>query len=369
MKRTVLVLVLAICCFVAKTQEEYKFKPIIDLGVSKVKSQDRTGTCWCYSTISFIESELLRMGKAEYDLSEMYIVRKVYEAKALRHIKTHGKSNFSQGGQAHDVMNEVVAYGLVPESIYSGKMYRSEIHDHKELSHVLSSFLSGVLKARNPTNVWFSAYNSILDVYMGETPKQFNVDGKMYTPQSFAKSLDIDVDNYVEITSYKNMPYYEKSSLLIPDNWSNDEYYNVHLDEFMEIMEYSLKQGYTFVWDGDVSDNGFSHKNNIAIVDDGNNKEKLYLTEPIKEKHISEDYRQEMFDNFNITDDHLMHIVGLVKDKDGTVYYKTKNSWGTESNTNGGYLNMSTEFMRLHSVAILVHKDAIPKKLKNKLGI
>lgn len=369
MKRIILPLLL-ICALAVNAQEEgYKFEKLIDLKTSTVKSQDRTGTCWCYSTISFLESELLRMGKPEYDLSEMYIVKRAYEEKAKNYIKTHGESNFSQGGQAHDVLNEMVDHGLVPESAFLGRRYESEKHNHRELSTVTKYFLDGVLKARNPTTVWYEAFQAILDTYFGKDPVNFDYNGKNYTPQTFAKELGIDVNDYVEITSYTDMPYYEQSVLVIPDNWNWEKYYNVPLDELMQVMDYSLEQGYTFVWDGDMSDKGFSHKDNVAVVEESGDKEKDYLKNPIEEQHINADFRQKEFNNFNVTDDHLMHITGTVKDQNGTIYYKTKNSWGTESNKFGGYLNMSTEFMRLHTVAIMVHKDAIPKELKKKLNI
>lgn len=369
MKKLLLPILLTCALMVNAQDEGYEFQTIIDLGVSSVKSQDRTGTCWCYSTVSFLESELLRMGKPEYDLSEMYFVKKAYEQKAMNYIKSQGKSNFSQGGQAHDVLNEIKDHGIVPESAYKGIMYDSERHNHKELSNVLTYFLDGVLKTGQPTTVWFNAFAAILDSYLGTDPETFQVDGKSYTPNTYAKELGININDYVEITSYTDMPYYEKSILIIPDNWSNDMYYNVPLDELMSVMDYSLKEGYTFVWDGDMSDKGFSHKNNVAIVEDDMEKEMDYLNKPFEEKHIDADYRQAEYNNFNVTDDHLMHIVGLVKDQDGTMYYKTKNSWGTKSNEFGGFLNMSEEYMRLHTIAIMVHKNAIPKELKKKLNI
>lgn len=354
----------------------YKFENVVDLGVSTVKSQGSTGTCWCFATVSFLESELIRMGKPVTDLSEMYIVKNAYEYKAKLYIGTHGKSNFSQGGQAHDVMNEIIDHGIVPESIYDGKEYDSERHNHKELSKVLTNFLEGVLEAKKPSTVWMKAFNAIQEVYLGETPKSFEVDGKLFTPQTYASEMGIDANNYIEITSYTNMPYYEASELIIPDNWSHDNYYNLPLDEFMEVMEYSLNKGYTFVWDGDMSDKGFSRKTGIAIVEVETaedkevekEQEKSYFKNPINEKHIDAESRQAQFENFNVTDDHLMHITGIVKDQNGVKYYKTKNSWGVK-NMYDGFWNMSEEFMRLHTVAIMVHKDAVPKEILKKLKI
>lgn len=368
--RKLLVTLMILCFgFYLQAQESgCDFKPIVDLDVTSVKSQGRTGTCWCFATLSFLESELLRMGKPAYDLSEMYIVRHTYNKKARLYVGNHGMANFSQGGQAHDVLNEIVDHGIMPESAFSGIQYDSEEHNHRELSKVLKNFLDGVLEARQPTTVWQEAFNAILDVYLGKDPETFQYNGKEFTPKSFADELGIKADDYVEIMSVTNFPYYQKSQLLVPDNWSHDDYYNVPLDDFMEIMNNSLKQGYTFVWDGDVSDNGFSRKEGIAVVDNENDEEKNFLNRPVEEKHIDADTRQLKFERFNITDDHLMHITGLTEDQNGTVYYKTKNSWDTDHKYDG-YWFMSEQFMRLHTIAIMVHKDAIPKNIRKKLDL
>ena len=369
MKKLLLVLFIVLCFFIVKAQESgYEFKSVVDLDVSTVKSQGRTGTCWCFATVSFLESELLRLGKGEHDLSEMYIVKKAYEQKAMNYIKAHGKANFNEGGQAHDVTNEIIDHGIVPESVMDGIEYNSDKHNHNELRAVLTNFLDGVLKAKKPSNVWFKAFTAILDVYLGNDSKSFEYNGKTYTPNSFANELGISAENYVEITSYTDLPYYEASVLILPDNWSYDKYYNVPLDDFITIMENSINKGYTFVWDGDMSDAGFTRNEGIAVIEDENDKEKKYLEAPIKEKHIDADFRQAQYESFHITDDHLMHIVGIVKDQNGVKYYKTKNSWGTNS-IYKGFWNMSEEYMRLHTVAIMVHKDAIPKGIKNKLKL
>ncbi len=369
MKKLLIVTLILISTYNLQAQDtSYVFNPIVDLDVSTVKSQGRTGTCWCFSTISFLESELLRMGKAEYDLSEMYIVKNAYKEKARLYIGNHGMANFSEGGQAHDVFNELVDHGIVPESAFPGIQYNSESHNHRELSTVLKNYLDGVLEARQPTNLWPEAFSAILDVYLGEDPESFEYNEKEYTPKSFAADLGINPDDYVEIMSYTNVPYYEKEPLLVPDNWSKDDYYNVPLDEFIEIMNNSLKQGFTFVWDGDMSDKGFTRKEGIAVVDDENDDEKIFLSKPVKEEVIKPEFRQEEFENFNVTDDHLMHITGLSEDQNGTLYYKTKNSWGTDHKYEG-YWYMSEQFMRLHTVAIMVHKDAIPKNIRKKLNL
>ena len=369
MKKLFLSLMILCLGFYVEAQDSnYEFEAVADLETTSVKSQDRTGTCWCFATISFLESELLRMGKSAYDLSEMYIVKKAYEEKARLYIGNHGLSNFSQGGQAHDVFNEMIDHGIVPENVFPGIQYRSEGHNHKELSTVLKHYLDGVLEARRPTTVWQEAFSAILDVYLGEDPEIFTYEGKEYTPHFFYKELEINPDDYVEIMSCTNVPYYEKVPLLVPDNWSQDDYYNVPLDDFMEIMNYSLKQGYSFVWDGDMSDRGFTRKEGIAVVDNEKDKEKTFLKQPVDEKLIDPDFRQVEYETFNVTDDHLMHITGLSNDQNGTVYYKTKNSWGTDHKYDG-YWYMSEQFMRLHTVAIMVHKDAIPKSIRKKMDL
>ncbi|MFO7828289.1 MAG: C1 family peptidase [Bacteroidales bacterium] len=367
-KILITLMILCLGTYLQAQESGYDFKPIVDLDVTSVKSQGATGTCWCFSTVSFIESELLRMGKPAYDLSEMYIVKNAYKEKARLYIGNHGMANFSQGGQAHDVFNEIVDHGIVPESVFPGIKYDSESHNHRELSTVLKNYLDGVLDARRPTTVWTEAFSAILDVYLGKDPDAFQYNGKEYTPQSFANELGINPDDYVEIMSYTDVPFYEKSPLLVPDNWSHDDYYNVPLDDFMEIMNNSLKEGYTFVWDGDMSDKGFTRKESIAVVDDENDKEDTFLKQPIQEKTIDPDFRQLKFETFNVTDDHLMHITGLSEDQNGTVYYKTKNSWGTDHKYDG-YWYMSEQFMRLHTIAIMVHKDAIPKNIRKKLDL
>lgn len=348
-------------------QNDYKFKAISDIETSAVKSQDRTGTCWCYSTVSFIETELMRMGQPEMDLSEMFIVKKAYEQKADDYIRYHGNANFSQGGQAHDVMNEVIDHGFVPESVYSGIQYNSTYHNHSELASVLSHMLDGVLESRSRTvsDTWDDAFEAVLETYLGTEPTNFTYEGKEYTPVSFMKSTGFNPSDYIELTSYTHHPYYQKIVLEVPDNWSNDLYYNIPLEDLLEVMNYSLKEGYSITWDGDVSHKGFSHKAGVAVVPADEDAE--YDKEPIEEINIDAEARQKAFDEHSATDDHLMHLTGLFKDKEGTLYYKTKNSWGTDSNDFGGFLFMSENYIKLGTVAILVHKDAIPEHIMKKL--
>jgi bleomycin hydrolase len=331
---------------------------------STVKSQDRTGTCWSYATISFIETEALRMGKPELDLSEMFMARHAYTDKAIKYVRYHGNANFSQGGQAHDVMNVIRKHGISTEEAYPGLNYGSTAHNHSELEGLLKGMLDGFMKTSNNklSTAWLAAFNAAIEVYLGKTPAEINFQGKKYTPVSFAKDIvGINPDDYIELTSYAIYPYYKKADLEVPDNWSHDLYYNVPIDDLMAIMNHALNNGYSVCWDGDVSEEDFNREQGTAAISlkesDG------ILTDGI------EKMRQLTFDNHTTTDDHLMHITGLATDKNGTVFYLTKNSWGDKSNKYGGYLYMSNSFVQLKTVAIMVHKDAIPKDLRKKLGI
>ncbi|MBI9038441.1 MAG: aminopeptidase [Bacteroidales bacterium] len=360
-----------------EADSSYQFEVIYDVEASPVKSQDNTGTCWSFATISFLESEVLREKGKEYDLSEMFISREAYPDKAMNYVRLHGNANYGQGGQAHDVINAIRKSGIVPEDIYDGKMIGDKKHNHSEMSVVLKGMLDGVVKnrGRKLSPKWFEAYNSVLDIYLGQVPETFEYGGETYSPQSFQEELGINPDDYVEITSFNHHPFYEKFSLEIPDNWSFDDYYNLPLDEMIEVMEYSLENGYSIVWDGDVSDKQFSHKNGVAIVpltdfaEMSDEQKEKNLKEPEPQKEITQEMRQLAFDNYSSTDDHLMHITGMVKDQNGAKYYITKNSWGEESNDFGGYLNMSEPYIKLRTTAILVNKRGIPKNVIRKLGI
>ena len=369
-RNLLMLLVLCFYSFGLLAQDEiegYKFKDVTDIKVTNVKDQQRTGTCWSFSTTSFIEAELLRINKTEYDLSEMYFARNAYINKALGYIRYHGKFNFGEGGQAHDVVGQIKKHGFVTQEAYPGNMYDPGYFNHNELEQVLKAMLDVFITTPNRklTPVWLDAYTSVLDTYLGIIPETIEINGKKINPVDFAKSTGFNPDDYVEITSFTHHPYYEKVILELPDNWSNDPYYNVPLNELLEIMNYSLQEGYTFVWDGDVGFEGFSHKNNVAVVHDGD----YDFKNPKTEKEITVECRQKQFDNLTTTDDHLMHITALAQDQNGTIYYKTKNSWGEESNNFGGYLYMSETYMRLNTIAIMVHKNAIPKEIKEKLGI
>ena len=368
-------LMVVICCFSlqltgqvdTKQQKETKYEFTIEdkIDCTSVKSQGRTGTCWSYATSSFLESELIRKGKGMHDLSEMFVVSNIYKDKARNYIYRQGKANFSQGSLAHDPIAVAKRYGIVPEAVYAGKEKGAKRHDHSEMEKALKGMLDGVLKQKRLSKKWFTAFQAVLDVYLGETPEKFVYQGKEYTPKSFAKSMDINPDDYVSISSFTHHPFYEKFILEIPDNYSNGAFYNLPIHEVEAIVDNAIRNGYSVAWDGDVSEKGFSASKGIAVAPVDNKREDLF-TKPGPETNVTQEMRQETFESYATTDDHLMHLTGIAKDQKGTKYYLIKNSWG-EISPHKGFLYMSAPYMRLKMVAILVHKDAIPKDIAKKL--
>jgi len=354
-------------------QEPYKFTEVIDLEATPVISQGRTGTCWSFSTSSFLESEIIRLTGKQIDLSEMYNVRNTYPKKAENYIMRQGKAQFSEGGLAHDVMNSVAEFGLVPNEAYSGLFGEATGHNHAEMVAVLSSMLETYIDnpGRELSPTWRSAIDGVLDSYLGKNPSSFMYHGKEYTPESFLTMTKIKPEDYVTITSFDHAPFYDEFILNIPDNFSNGSYYNVPLDDMMNVIDYALQNGFTVELDCDVSERTFSSKDGVAVIPlrSENNIKALQGVYP--EKSIDQTYRQQQFENYKTTDDHLMHITGTLKDQNGTVYYKVKNSWGTnpERNANGGYVYFSESYMRLKTISVMIHKDAIPKEIAKKLTL
>jgi bleomycin hydrolase len=358
-----------------KKKEAYEFTILHQVETTPVKNQSRTGTCWSFAATSFIETELIRMGKGEHILSPMWFVRFAYPDKAEKYIRYHGSYNFSVGGQAHDVTNIVKRFGFVPEEFYKGMKIGEEEHNHGEMASVLEGIVDGVKKNRGGkiTPVWKNVFEAALNIYLGKPPEEFVYQGKTYTPKNFADSLGFNADDYVELTSYTHCPFYTAFDLEIPDNWSKDKYYNVPVDELIAIIDYALSNGYSVCWDGDVSEKEFDRKKGIAIVPldpieiiEG---EEDKSESPVKEKTITQEMRQTTFDNHTTTDDHLMHITGLAKDQNETKYYYTKNSWGTKDKKYDGYWYMSEKYVRLKTIAIMIHKNGIPQEIKTRLEL
>lgn len=368
--------------------EGFQFTTVVSLDATPVKNQSRTGTCWCFATTSFFESELMRMGKGEYDLSEMFVVRYNYIDRLEDNYLRRGKGNLGPGSLSHDWVRVFANYGMVPEEVYTGINYDSETHNHSELQAFVNAIAEVPVQRRNRSEQYYQIVNSVLNTYLGEVPASFTYNGTRYNPKSFAESLDINPDDYVEITSFSHIPFYTKGVVEVPDNWTHDRMYNVPIDELVEIMDYALENGYTVNWDGDVSERGFSHANGVAINPDVNKMEDLSETDrarfenvaggrdqgysfdmPLPEIDVTQEIRQAGYESFTTTDDHLMHVTGIVKDQNGTKYYITKNSWGTDRNKFGGYLNMSESYVKAKVIFIMVHKDAVPDAIRTKLGI
>ncbi|MBN1252585.1 MAG: aminopeptidase [Bacteroidales bacterium] len=373
-------------------QEGYKFTDIKRLPVTSVKDQYRSGTCWSFSGLAFLEAEMLRIGKTDVpDLSEMFVVRNCYFDKAVKNVRLHGALNFGGGGAFHDVIYVLKNYGLVPEEAYSGLQYGEDNHVHGELDEVLKDYIDGVIKNENKklSTAWKNGFSGILDAYFGQQFMKFTYKEKEYTPKSFAKSVvGLDEDDYVTITSFNHHPYYQPFILEIPDNWLWGQAYNLPMDVMLQVVDNSIENGYTVAWATDVSEKGFSHRNGVAIVPGKDIKEMndterskwesltkkeqealLYsFDNPIEEKKITQQIRQEDFDNYETTDDHGMLIIGTAKDQNGKKYYIVKNSWA-ESNKYKGYLYVSEAFILYKTTNIMVNKNAIPKEIKKSLKL
>ncbi len=361
-------IILLICCMIGFTLEaQFNFTDVKSIECTEVKSQDRTGTCWSFATSSFIESELIRLGNKNVDLSEMFVVRNIYKDKAFNYIMRQGKANFSEGSLSHDLLRIAGSKGMVPESAYSGKLDGNLKHDHSEMEAALKGFLDGVLKSKRLSNKWMAAFEAILDTYIGEAPSNFTVDGMKYTPKSYGESMGLNMDDYINITSFTHHPFYSQFILEIPDNYSNGSFYNVPLEDLMSITNNAIENGFSIAWDGDVSEKGFSAREGIAVLPFDESRKDIFKM-PGGEVTVTQEKRQELFENYSTTDDHLMHLVGTAKDQKGIKYFKIKNSWGKISDFEG-FLYMSEAYLKMKTISILVHKDAIPSKLRTKMGI
>ncbi|RLD56514.1 MAG: aminopeptidase [Bacteroidetes bacterium] len=372
--------------------EGYKFTIEKQVKTTSVKNQYRSGTCWSFGGMSFIETEMIRLGKDSVDLSEMFNVYHVYSDRAVKNVRLHGKFNFGGGAEISDPIDVIAKYGMVPESAYSGINYGEDNHVHGEMDEVLKDYIAGVIKNKNKklTPVWHKGFDAILDAYLGKIPEKFTYKGKEYTPKTFAeKVVGINPEDYIYITSFTHHPFYKPFIFDVPDNWAYKEFYNLPLDEMEQVIDNAINNGFSVGWSSDVSEKGFSFKDGLAIVPEKDianmsdserskweklsKREKeaqLYKFEkPGKEKVITQKMRQEAFDNYETTDDHVMHITGIAKDQNGTKYYYVKNSWGTTYNDYKGYFYASEAYVRYKTTSIAVHKDALPKSIAKKLGI
>ena len=374
-------------------EEGFVFTTVKELPITSIKNQNRAGTCWCYSSMAFLEAELLRMGKGEYDFSEMYIVHNTYLDRADKAVRTHGDASFSQGGSFYDVIYGMEHFGLVPEAeMRPGAMYGDSLSNHTELSAVSDAVVAAIAKGRlsklqsdaNGTPLWKKSIEAIHDIYLGERPEKFTYNGKEYTPKSFYESTGLNADDYVSLTSYTHHSFYSQFVLEIQDNWRWALSYNLPIDELMEVFDNAIMNGYSIAWGSDVSENGFT-RDGIAVMPDQEKaqelsgsdmahwlkmkpEEKKLNTKPQPQIWCTQEQRQLAYDNWETTDDHGMLIYGIAKDQEGNEYYMVKNSWGKTGKYDGIWY-ASKAFVRYKTMNIVVHKDALPKDIAKKLGI
>ena len=398
MKKILTASALSLLCVSGIAQDQPKdegfvFTTVKELPITSVKNQNRAGTCWCYSTMAFLEAELLRMGKGEYDFSEMFIVHNTYLDRADKAVRTHGDISFSQGGSFYDVIYGMKQFGLVPEAeMRPGVMYGDTLSNHTELTAVSDAVVAAIAKGRlsklqsdnDGKMLWKKSIEAIHDIYLGERPEKFTYNGKEYTPKSFYESTGLNPDDYVSLTSYTHHPFYSQFVLEIQDNWRWALSYNLPIDELMQVFDHAIMNGYSIAWGSDVSEAGFT-RNGIAVMPDAEKaqelsgsdmarwlkmkpEEKQLNTKPQPQKWCTQEERQLAYDNWETTDDHGMLIYGIAKDQEGNDYYLVKNSWG-KSGKYDGIWYASKAFVRYKTMNILVHKNALPKDIAKKLGI
>ena len=358
---------------------------------TSVKDQNKSGTCWSFSGLSFLEDELLKNGKGEYDLSEMYVARQCYIDKAINFVRYYGKTNFGEGGGLLDIPYVYNKYGMMPESVYDGLEYGEEKHDHGELAAVLTAYLNEVVKNPNKklSTAWLKGYIGILDAYLGEVPETFEYNGKTYTPKSFAQELGLDMNDYLPVTSFTHHEFYKPFVLEVPDNWDHGLYYNVPMEELQQIVDNAIDKGYTVLWAADVSEKGFKWYDGVALMPkvdreksmegteldrwvklkDSEKEDKMYdFKGPVEEVTVTQESRQQGFDNYETTDDHGMVIVGKAVDQKGNKYYKVKNSWDSEQ-VYKGYFYISMPYFLAKTMSIMVNKNGVPAGILEKLNM
>lgn len=357
----------------ANSAGSFNFTPVINAEATSVKNQKSSGTCWSYSTNSFLESEMIRMGKKPVDLADLFTARNAYIEKGINYVRMHGALTLGDGGACHDVTNMFAKYGALPQEAYSGNDYGSP-GSSERMNKLTEAILKKAVEGKFDPS-WKAKYIATIDSCMGVVPEKFTYEGKEYTPVTFGKEVvGINPADYVELSSFTTSPYYEKAVLMVPDNWSFDQVYNVQMDDIINIIDNAIKKGFTVAWATDVSEKGFSWKNGVAYVPEkdfesmSNDEKKAMFNGPKTEKEITVALRQAAFDNYETTDDHGMQITGMAKDQAGKEYYIVKNSWGA-TNDYKGYLYVTKNFVKYKTTAFLLHKNGIPSDLRKKMAI
>ena len=360
--------------------------------ITSVKDQNRSGTCWAYSTLSYFESEILKSTGKTYDLCESFVANKDYMDRAVQVVRYHGDMQFAQGGSAYDVYYVLKNYGICPEDAmpFPGSLYGDSLNNFNEFFSLLEPYVDGIAtsKASKISNQWKVGFQGILDAYLGKCPENFTYEGKNYTPKSFASSLGLNMDDYVTITSYTHHPFYSQFVVEVQDNWRNPASYNLPMDEMMQIIDNAVMNGYTVAWGGDVSEPGFT-RDGLAYMIDGKKMQSLQGSDMarwlglsaakrrnlidslgcnVPEVQATQEMRQERFDNWELTDDHGMLIYGIAKDQNGKEYYMVKNSWGVTGKYKGTWY-MTKTFIAANTMDYMVNKNAIPANIRKKMGI
>ncbi len=390
-------LIVSLLIYNVIAQEGYQFKEVNRLAATSVKNQYKSGTCWSWAATSFFESEALRLGIKEVpDLAPMYAVRLMYKEKAIKYVRMQNKTNLGSGGEMHDVLHTIINYGYVPTEVYPGLNYGENNHVHAEIDKVIKTYCDGVISAYSEVNAngnagistaWINGLDGILDAYFGVVPQKFSYKGKEFTPKSLASEyLKIKPEDYLSFTSFSHHLFYQECIVEIPDNWLWEKWHNIPLNELEMIIDNALKKGYTVGWAADVSEKGFASRQGVAVVPaesledvSGTERSKweniteqelanlrYSFVKPMPEMEITQENRQAAFDRQYTTDDHSMHIVGAATDQNGTKYYIVKNSWD-EYNKYGGYFYASRAFVQYKTIAIMVHKDAVPADILKKI--
>ncbi|UKK61063.1 C1 family peptidase [Prevotella communis] len=399
MKKVLSLALISLMAAGAQAQEAEKkasnkpvFTTIKENPITSIKDQNRSGTCWDYSTISFFEAEILKATGKTYDLCESFVANKTYMERATQVVRFHGDCQFSQGGSAEDVLATMKKHGIVPEGTmpFPGSLYGDSLNNFNEFFSLMEPYVAAIAKssAKKISGQWKVGLQGILDAYLGKCPEEFTYEGKKYTPQTFVKSLGINLDDYVSITSYTHHPFYSAFAVEVQDNWRFPLSYNLPMDEMMKVIDNAIEKGYTIAWGGDVSEDGFTRQGLAYAIDtkkteslQGSDMAKWLKMTAAKKKNLidslgcnvpeitpTQELRQERFDNWELTDDHGMLIYGVAKDQNGKEYYMVKNSWG-ETGEYKGIWYMTKTFIAANTMDFLVNKNAIPKDIRKKLGI